>query len=89
MERNAKQLHQDARVALRETIEAVEVAAILGVSEWTVYDLARRRVIPHVRLGTRRVLFRRSSILAWLDAREQASVGMETETEHGKIRRLK
>lgn len=88
MER-AEQLKQDARAALRETIEAREAAAILGVSEWTVYNLARRRIIPHIKIAPRRVLFRRASLLAWLDAQEQASMAVEPEPECGKIRRLK
>ncbi|MCL6612473.1 MAG: helix-turn-helix domain-containing protein [Peptococcaceae bacterium] len=72
---------------MRETIEAKEAATILGLSEWTVYDLARRRVLPHVRVG-RRVLFRRTSILAWLEAQEVASVAAPA-VESGRIRRLK
>lgn len=72
---------------MRETITAEEVARIVGVSEWTIYDLARRRVIPHIRVG-RRVLFRRTSILAWLEQQEQASLQREPGSA-GKIRRLK
>ena len=58
----------------RETLEAAEAAEILGLSRWTLYDLARHHAIPHVRVG-RRVLFRRMSILAWLDAQEAVSMG--------------
>lgn len=74
---------------MRETIEAHEAAEILGLSAWTVYDLVRRHVLPHIRVG-RRVLFRRTSMLAWLEAQEQASVTAEPEPETtGGIRRLK
>lgn len=73
---------------MRETIEAREAAEILGVSTWTIYDLARRRVLPHVRVG-RRVLFRRTSLLAWLQAQEQASVSLDPAPVQGKIRKLK
>lgn len=83
--RTIEQVHDDAR-ALRETITAPEAAQILGVSEWTVYDLARRRVIPHIRLG-RRVLFRRSTILTWLEQQEAASLKSEP-VQFGKIRKL-
>ena len=62
-----EQLKEDAQSAYRETITAGEVAQLLGVSEWTVYDLTRRKMIPHIKIG-RRVLYRRSSILAWLEA---------------------
>lgn len=69
----------------RETIEAGEAADLLGLSVWTLYDLARRRSIPHIRVG-RRVLFRRASLLAWLDQQEAAST---TPPEPpGGIRRL-
>ncbi|WP_338826412.1 hypothetical protein MTBGP_13340 [Moorella thermoacetica] len=84
--RTAEELRNDALQALRETITAEEVAEIIGVSEWTVYDLARRRVIPHIRVG-RRVLFRRSTILTWLEQQEAASLKPEP-VQFGNIRKL-
>jgi len=45
---------------------ADEVAAYLGVDRNTVYEYAARGVIPHKRLG-KRMIFRRGSIIAWLD----------------------
>jgi excisionase family DNA binding protein len=65
---------------MRETITADEAAAILGLSEWTVYDLARRRMLPHVR-ARRRVLFRRSTLLSWLERQERASLRQEVEKQ--------
>jgi len=70
-----------------ETIVAKEVGKMLGISEWAVYDWTRRKILPHVRAG-KRVLFRRSSILQWLEEQEKASMMPEPET-NGKIRRLK
>ncbi len=58
---------------MRETVTAEEAAEVVGLSPWTIYSLARRGAIPHVRIG-RRVLFRRSSLLQWLEAEERASV---------------
>jgi excisionase family DNA binding protein len=58
---------------MRETIRAPEAATIIGVSTWVIYELARRRAIPHIRIG-RRVLFRRSSLLAWLAEQEEKSI---------------
>lgn len=55
---------------MRETIEAKEAAELLGISTWMVYDLARKHVIPFLKIG-RRVLFRRASLIAWLDEQEQ------------------
>lgn len=80
------QLHDDARQALRETIEASEAAELVGVSEWKIYDLARRHLLPHVRIG-RRVLFRRQSLLQWLADQEAASVRQEPAP--GRVRSLK
>jgi excisionase family DNA binding protein len=71
---------------MRETITAKDAAALLGKSEWWVYEQAKRRVLPHVRVG-RTVLFRRASLLAWMEAQERASVAAEP--EQGKIRRVK
>ncbi|OIQ12805.1 helix-turn-helix domain-containing protein [Neomoorella thermoacetica] len=81
-----RNLAEDARQAARETITAREAAKIIGVSEWTIYDLARRHVIPHIRVG-RRVLFRRSGLLAWLEQQEAASLKPEP-VQFGKIRKL-
>lgn len=72
---------------MRETIEAKEAAELLGLSEWSVYNLARRRVLPHIKVG-RRILFRRASLLDWLDEREQASVQQEP-VQTGKVRQLR
>ena len=73
---------------MTETMTAGQAAELLGVSEWTVYDLARRRELPHIRVG-KRVLFRRQTLLDWLTAREEASVAAEQELTPGGIRRLK
>jgi excisionase family DNA binding protein len=86
--KTAEELRNDALQTVRETITAEEAAVIIGVSEWTVYDLARRRVLPHIRVG-RRVLFRRTSILAWLEQQEATSMKPEPEAARGRIRRLK
>ncbi|TYO97045.1 helix-turn-helix domain-containing protein [Desulfallas thermosapovorans] len=81
-------MKNDIKQALRETIHAKEAAEMLGVSEWTIYDWARRKIIPHIKVG-KRVLFRRSSILQWLDEQEAASLVQPEPVDSGKIRRLK
>ena len=72
---------------MTETMTAPEAAELLGLSAWTVYDLVRRREVPHIRIG-RRILFRQASLLAWMTEREAASMG-EPEPVPGGIRRLK
>ena len=49
-----------------DVMTADEVATYLGVDRNTVYEYAARGVIPHKRLG-KRMIFRRGSIIAWLD----------------------
>ena len=93
--RSTEQLKQDALQAMIEkrekceTIEAGEVAVILGLSTWSVYDLVRKKAIPHIKIGKRRVLFRRTSILEWLTAQEVASTRANEPEQQCKIRRLK
>jgi excisionase family DNA binding protein len=50
----------------QEVMTADEVAEFLGVDLNTVYDYAGRGVIPHQRLG-KRILFRRGTLLSWLE----------------------
>lgn len=50
-----------------DVMTADEVAEYLGVDRNTVYEYASRGAIPHKRLG-KRMLFRRGSIIAWLDS---------------------
>lgn len=70
----------------RETLTAKEAAEILGLSAWTLYDLARQRKVPHIRVG-RRVLFRKESLLSWLSDLEIASTAKE-QKQTGKLRKL-
>jgi excisionase family DNA binding protein len=50
-----------------DVMTADDAAVFLGVDRNTVYDFAGRGVIPHQRLG-KRLLFRRGTLVAWLDA---------------------
>ena len=45
---------------------ASEVAAIMSVTEARVYELARRKMIPHIRLG-RQVRFSEKVLLEWVE----------------------
>jgi excisionase family DNA binding protein len=58
--------------ASNDTIPAKKAAELLGVSTWMLYELAKQRKVPHVRLG-RMIRFRRTSLLAWLAEREAES----------------
>lgn len=51
--------------ATSSLVDAGTVADRLGVQPWAVYDLARRGILPHVRIG-RRVRFDPHKIEAWI-----------------------
>jgi excisionase family DNA binding protein len=58
-----------------ELLTIAEVAKMLGVSRWSIYNMisrkSRRTTLPHIKVG--RVLrFRKSSIENWLAAQEIA-----------------
>ena len=57
-----------------DVLTADEVAELLRVNVKTVYDAAGRGEIPHRRLG-RRLLFSRSTVLAWLSCSPSTSEG--------------
>jgi len=50
-----------------DVMTADEAAVFLGLDRNTVYDYAGRGIIPHQRLG-KRMLFRRGTLVSWLDA---------------------
>ena len=56
------------------TMTVAEAAAYLGVSTDTIYEMVRRREIPHIRIR-RRIFFRRDTLDAWLSRMEAASEG--------------
>ena len=49
-----------------------ELAAQLGMSYWTIRDLRLRQSLPHFRCG-KKVLYRLTTILEWIEQQEQAS----------------
>ncbi len=49
----------------RITLTVTEAAELIGVSQTTVYTMAREKQIPHVRVRGR-ILFHRDVIEAWL-----------------------
>lgn len=59
--------------ASNDTICAKKAAELLGCSTWLLYELAKSRRIPHVRIG-RMLRFRRTTLQAWLAEREVQSV---------------
>ncbi len=52
---------------MKPLINAAAVAALLGVSTWRIYELARAGLLPSVRLG-RTLRFDPDALRAWIDA---------------------
>lgn len=61
-----------------DVIRPAEAASLLHCSAWTIGDLVRKGVLPHFRIGNR-ILFRTSTLLAWIEAQEKTSVACNSE----------
>ena len=53
------------------TIQAEDIAAVLGISRAGAYTLMRSKGFPTIYVGKRRMIVLRDKFIAWLD--EQAS----------------
>lgn len=53
-------------VEMKWTLSVEEVATALGVNTSTVYEYARQRLIPHVRVG-KRLIIPRTALMNWLE----------------------
>lgn len=58
---------------LKTTLTAAEAAEYLGTSYWNLLQMAKKGLIPHIRIG-RRVLFRQESLETWLANQESHSL---------------
>ena len=52
-----------------DVLRYAEASALLAIPLPTLYGMVHDRSIPHYRLGSRTVLFRRSELLAYLQER--------------------
>ncbi|HEY7788821.1 MAG TPA: helix-turn-helix transcriptional regulator [Casimicrobiaceae bacterium] len=68
---NARSRDTQAPAAPTDMMDTREVAAYLRLKERRIYDLVRKRAIPHVR-ATGKLLFPRSQVDAWLAAKGEA-----------------
>ncbi|OKL35380.1 hypothetical protein BLL40_15785 [Domibacillus mangrovi] len=53
----------------RQTMNAQETAAYLGVSKDLVYSMVKARELPFVKIG-RRILFRKEALERWMQTQE-------------------
>jgi len=69
-------------------LDAKEAAAYTQVfSYWTLLDLAKRGLIPHVRVG-RRVFFRAEALDEWVRDLETGGSRQEEVVQRGTLRRV-
>lgn len=54
---------------------------------WTLLDLAKRGIVPHIRISNR-VFFRRESIDRWLNDLETGGSVKDDVPEYGKLRKI-
>jgi excisionase family DNA binding protein len=66
--------HNLATQSPGDTICAKQAADLIKCSTWVLYEWCKRGVVPHIRVGTRILRFRRSTLEAWLDEREADSL---------------
>lgn len=53
-----------------ERMTPKQAASFLGCSEYTIKDLARRKMIPHFRVGNR-IMFSKSTLNSWIEQQEK------------------
>lgn len=58
---------------MKEILSTAEAAEFLGMSRNFVYVMARKRLIPHTRVGSRKI-FLRDTLIQWLrDGQQEAA----------------
>ncbi|MDQ0158846.1 helix-turn-helix domain-containing protein [Alkalibacillus salilacus] len=57
---------------MQDRMTAQQTAEYLGVNRETIYRMARRKEIPHFKLG-QRIIFSQSSIEEWIREQEEAN----------------
>lgn len=56
-----------------QTMSVKEASLYIGVSKDIIYELSRKKSIPHLRVG-RRILFRKSALDIWMYEQEKLSL---------------
>ncbi|KNF06975.1 DNA binding domain, excisionase family [Gottschalkia purinilytica] len=70
---------------MRTTMTAKEAAEYLDISYWLILELVKRKEIPCIDLGNRK-LFRKHSLNEWMNRKEQESI--ESEELEYEIKRI-
>jgi len=59
---------------LNDLLTVSETAAYLRLSKAQTYKLITEKRIPHIRLGQKRLVIRRTELEKWLDANSQRAL---------------
>ena len=51
-----------------------DLAAMLGIAKSTIYSWTHKQTIPHIKLSRRKLRFRETEIMAWLEERAAGQV---------------
>lgn len=57
-----------------ELMNATEAAKFVGIAKQTLYGYTSRRLIPFIKRGTKKVVFKRSELQSWLDEGRKATI---------------
>jgi excisionase family DNA binding protein len=66
---------------------AKEAAEYLGISYWLLLELAKKKQIPHFKLGGR-VMFRTDTLDLWIKNQEAISISQPQSPGFGQLRRI-
>lgn len=70
----------------RVTMKAKDAAELLGCSYWMLLEMVKRKEIPCITIGNRK-LFREESLIQWLVTKEAASIDFSA-YDSGKLRKI-
>lgn len=64
----------------KQTMTPLELANFIGVSKDLIYQMVRENKLPFVRIG-RRILFRRETIVLWMNQEETKNFNMDSKID--------
>lgn len=68
------------------TLSAKQAAQYIGCSYWTILEMAKKGMIPHIRVG-KKVLFRKYVLDNWMEEQEKQST-LHEEEKYETLRRV-
>lgn len=60
--------------APNELLNVTDAAKFLGIARQTLYGYTSKRVIPFIKRGGKKITFRRTDLLNWLEEGQKASI---------------